>query len=84
MSDDQKGKIFIGDFQKIAREELNNAIVSNLVMLGFFCSISGVVKPESIKDVISKHFKKQFEEGNIKAFDLGFEQGKKALEKRKS
>ncbi|MCK4667045.1 2-oxoacid:acceptor oxidoreductase family protein [Candidatus Dependentiae bacterium] len=77
----KEGTVFKSNFAKIAREELKNPIATNLLMLGYFCAISDLLKPDSIKTVISEHFRKRFEEANLKAFDRGFEEGKKALKK---
>ncbi len=75
------GKIYKLNFAKIARKELKNPIATNLLMLGYFCAISDLLKPDSLKTVISEHFRKKFEEANLKAFERGFEEGKKALKK---
>ncbi len=75
----QKGKILLGDFEKIARDDLKNPLAANLVMLGYLCAVSSLANSESVKKVISGHFKKKFEESNFKAFDMGFEAGKKNL-----
>ncbi len=77
----KEGKIFEADFARIAREELKNPIAANLLMLGYFCAVSDLLKPESLKKVIAEHFRKKFEEANLNAFNLGFKEGKKALKK---
>ena len=63
---------------KIA-EELGNKIVTNIVMVGAFTSIYGLLKPEAVKESVIDSVPKRFTELNIKAFEKGFEAGKNAL-----
>jgi 2-oxoglutarate ferredoxin oxidoreductase subunit gamma len=64
--------------QKIA-EELGNKIVTNIVMVGAFTSISGILNPESMKESVIDSVPKRFIELNIKAYERGLEAGKNAL-----
>lgn len=64
--------------QKIA-EELGNKIVTNIVMVGAFTSISGLLKPEAVKESVIDSVPKRFIDLNVKAFERGFEAGKNAL-----
>ena len=63
---------------KIA-EELGNKIVTNIVMVGAFTSVSGILKPEAVKEAVIDSVPKRFTELNIKAFERGIEAGKNAL-----
>ena len=63
---------------KIA-EELGNKIVTNIVMVGAFTSIYGLLKPEAVRESVIDSVPKRFTELNIKAFERGFEAGKNAL-----
>ena len=63
---------------KIA-EELGNKIVTNIVMVGAFTSILGLLKPEAVKESVIDSVPKRFTELNIKAFERGLEAGKNAL-----
>jgi 2-oxoglutarate ferredoxin oxidoreductase subunit gamma len=63
---------------KIA-EELGNKIVTNIVMVGAFTSISGILKPESVRESVIDSVPKKFTDLNVKAFERGFEAGKNAL-----
>ena len=63
---------------KIA-EELGNKIVTNIVMVGAFASVSGILKPEAVKESVIDSVPKRFTELNIKAFERGLEAGKNAL-----
>jgi 2-oxoglutarate ferredoxin oxidoreductase subunit gamma len=63
---------------KIA-EELGNKIVTNIVMVGAFASVSGILKTEAVKESVIDSVPKRFTELNIKAFERGLEAGKNAL-----
>ena len=65
--------------QKIA-EELGNKIVTNIVMVGAFTSIFGMLKPDAVKESVIDSVPKRFTELNIKAFERGLEAGKNAVE----
>jgi 2-oxoglutarate ferredoxin oxidoreductase subunit gamma len=60
-------------------EELGKRMVLNIVMVGFFGAVSGLLKPESLRDAIADSVPKAFVELNLKAFDKGYEYGLKAL-----
>ncbi len=64
-------------------EELGNRIIANLVMLGFFSAITGVVSPEAMKKALPGLVPGRFLDLNIKAFDKGFDYGKEVLAKEK-
>jgi 2-oxoglutarate ferredoxin oxidoreductase subunit gamma len=62
-------------------EELGNRIYANLVMLGFFTAITGVVTPEAMKKSLPGLIPKRFIEVNIKAFSQGYEFGQEVSKK---
>ena len=64
-------------------EELGNRIIANLVMLGFFTAITRVVSPEAMKKALPGLVPSRFLDLNIKAFDKGYEYGKKILAEKK-
>jgi len=64
--------------QKIA-EELGNKIVTNIVMVGAFTSIFGLLKSDAVKESVIDSVPKRFTELNIRAFERGFEAGKNAV-----
>jgi 2-oxoglutarate ferredoxin oxidoreductase subunit gamma len=64
-------------------EELGNRIIANLVMLGFFTAITRVVSPEAMKKALPGLVPSRFLDLNIKAFDKGYEYGKKVLAEKK-
>jgi 2-oxoglutarate ferredoxin oxidoreductase subunit gamma len=60
-------------------EELGKRMVLNIVMVGFFGAVSGLLKPESLREAIADSVPKAFVDLNLKAFDKGYEYGLKAL-----
>lgn len=60
-------------------EELGNRIIANLVMLGFFTAITRIVSPEAMKKALPGLVPERFLELNKKAFDKGYEYGKKIM-----
>jgi len=63
-------------------EELGRRIVTNMVMLGFFSAVTGVISAESMKKAIAESVPKGTEDLNLRAFqrgyDFGVEETKKA------
>jgi 2-oxoglutarate ferredoxin oxidoreductase subunit gamma len=64
--------------QQIA-ESLGNKIVTNIVMVGAFTSIFGLLKTEAVKESVIDSVPKKFTDLNIKAFEKGLEAGKNAV-----
>ena len=64
--------------QKIA-EELGNKIVTNIVMVGAFTSIFGLLKADAVKESVIDSVPKKFTDLNIKAFERGLEAGKNVV-----
>ncbi len=64
-------------------EELGNRITANLVMLGFFSSVTGIVSAEAMKKALPGLVPGRFLDLNIKAFDKGYDYGKEVLAKEK-
>ena len=64
-------------------EELGNRIIANLVMLGFFTAITRIVSPEAMKKALPGLVPGRFLELNKKAFDKGYEYGKKITTEEK-
>ena len=55
--------------------EIGKPVVFNITMLGTLVSITEVIKPKSVLDVVKKRVPKDFVELNTKAFELGMELG---------
>ena len=64
-------------------EELGNRIIANLVMLGFFSAITGIVSAEAMKKALPGLVPGRFLDLNIKAFDKGYDYGKEFLAQEK-
>jgi len=54
-------------------EEMGNRIVANLVMLGFFTAVTGVVSVEAMKKALPGLVPGRFLELNKEAFDRGYQ-----------
>jgi len=63
-------------------EELGKRMVLNIVMVGFFASVTNVLDPEAIRQAVADSVPEAFCELNLKAFDKGFEYGTKHLSAR--
>jgi len=71
-------KVFRVPATKMA-EELGRKIVANVVMLGAFAAITGIVDREAFRESIKVNVPKGTEELNLKAFEKGYQYGKNLL-----
>lgn len=67
-------KIYSCPATRIA-EDLGKRMVLNVVMVGFFAAVSGVLKPESLKSAVLDSVPPAFKDLNSKAFDAGHKYG---------
>jgi 2-oxoglutarate ferredoxin oxidoreductase subunit gamma len=58
-------------------EKLGRRIVANVVMLGFVAAVTDIVSAEAMKSAVLDSVPKGTEELNIRAFETGFEHGRK-------
>ncbi|MBN1954848.1 MAG: 2-oxoacid:acceptor oxidoreductase family protein [Anaerolineae bacterium] len=58
-------------------EEMGRRIVANVVMLGFIAAVTDIASPEAMRQSVLSSVPKGTEELNSRAFDAGFEYGKK-------
>ncbi len=56
-------------------EELGKRMVLNIVMVGFFAAVAGLLKPESLRQAVADSVPPAFKDLNLKAFDKGFDYG---------
>jgi 2-oxoglutarate ferredoxin oxidoreductase subunit gamma len=56
-------------------EELGRKMVLNVVMVGFFGAVAGVVDPEALRKAVADSVPPSFIDLNLRAFDKGFEYG---------
>ena len=76
----KEGKVFAIPAIRIA-EELGHKIVLNIVMLGFFAAVTGVVPMQALRKAVESSVPTGTEELNLKAFDRGHEYGVALKEK---
>ena len=69
-SDEKAKKVFKIPATRLA-EELGRKIVANIVMLGFFSGLTGIVSDEALKKAIIDSVPKGTTELNLKAFEKG-------------
>jgi 2-oxoglutarate ferredoxin oxidoreductase subunit gamma len=60
-------------FTDIAQEKLGTQVPTNILSLAFMVQVTGIVKPESLKQSIAETVKPAFVDLNHKAMELGFE-----------
>ena len=56
-------------------EELGKRMVLNIVMVGFFAAVTGLVDADALRKSVADSVPAHFAELNLKAFDKGFEYG---------
>ncbi len=60
-------------------DELGRRIVANIVMIGAFVAITGLIDQNAVKESIKANIPKGTEELNLNAFTKGYEYGKKLV-----
>jgi 2-oxoglutarate ferredoxin oxidoreductase subunit gamma len=60
-------------------EELGKRMVLNIVMVGFFAAVTGLVDADALRKAVADSVPSHFADLNLKAFDKGFEYGAKKL-----
>ena len=60
-------------------EELGKKMVLNIVMVGFFGAVTGLLQPDSLRNAIADSVPEAYRDLNRKAFDRGYEYGIKTL-----
>ncbi len=73
-------KVFAVPATRIA-EELGRKMVLNIVMVGFFTAVTGIVSEHAAKEAVKDSVPPSTVDLNMKAFDRGFAYGKKLLAK---
>jgi len=61
-------------------EELGRKMVLNVVMVGFFGAVAGVVTPAALRDAVADSVPAALRKLNLDAFDKGFEYGNTLVE----
>jgi len=60
-------------------EELGKKMVLNIVMVGFFGAVTGLLQPDALRNAIADSVPEAYRDLNRKAFDKGYEYGIKTL-----
>ena len=63
-------------------EELGRKMVLNIVMVGFFTAITGIVSEKAAREAVADSVPPATIDLNMKAFDKGFKHGKELLAKK--
>jgi len=56
-------------------EELGKRMVLNIVMVGFFAAVAGLLAPEALRKAVADSVPAAFKDLNLRAFDKGYEYG---------
>ena len=56
-------------------EQLGKRLVLNIVMVGFFAAVTGLLDPDALRKAVADSVPPGFTDLNLKAFDKGFEYG---------
>jgi 2-oxoglutarate ferredoxin oxidoreductase subunit gamma len=62
---------------EIASKDLKSIVSANMIILGFFAGYTKILKKESFVSAIKKQVLEKYVGINIKAFEIGYEQGLK-------
>jgi len=76
----KKAKIYKVPATRMA-EEIGRRIVANIVMIGAFTAIFGLIDPETMRKSVIQGVRGRYLDLNMKAFERGYEYGKKLLNK---
>jgi 2-oxoglutarate ferredoxin oxidoreductase subunit gamma len=63
-------------------EELGNAMMANIVMLGFLAAVQNVVSVGALREAVENSVPPATKENNLQAFDRGHEYGEAILKGR--
>lgn len=73
-STSSRAKVFSVPATRLA-EELGRKMVLNIVMVGFFAAVTGLLDPDALRKAVADSVPPATRELNLKAFDKGFEYG---------
>ena len=76
---EKKLEVFALPLTEIAEETTGLSLTMNILTLGFFAKLTGIVSEEAIEKAVLESIPKGTEELNLKALHKGFELGEKAL-----
>jgi 2-oxoglutarate ferredoxin oxidoreductase subunit gamma len=62
-------------------EELGRKVVLNIVMVGFFAVVTGILEADALRKAVADSVPPAMQKLNLEAFDTGLEYGSKLIEK---
>ncbi len=68
-------KSYLVPFSRIAEEKVGTIRVANMVMLGVFSALTGLVSLDGLKQAVKESVKPNWIEINLKALDVGYKVG---------
>ena len=60
-------------------EEIGKKMVLNIIMVGFFGAVTGVLDPDALRNAVAASVPEAYRDLNLKAFNRGFDYGTKEL-----
>jgi 2-oxoglutarate ferredoxin oxidoreductase subunit gamma len=60
-------------------EELGRRMVLNIVMVGFFGAVTGLLDPDALRKAVADSVPPAFQQLNLQAFEKGFQHGTSVL-----
>ncbi|MCR8433225.1 MAG: 2-oxoacid:acceptor oxidoreductase family protein [Crenarchaeota archaeon] len=78
----KKAKIYAVPATKMA-ESVGRRIVANIVMIGAFTAISNLIDKETVKRSVIEGVRGRYVDLNVRAFEVGYEYGRKLVESEK-
>ncbi len=63
-------------------EELGRRLVLNIVMIGFFAGVTGLLSYESVEKAVKSSVPRGTEDLNLRAFHKGYEYGREQCSRR--
>jgi 2-oxoglutarate ferredoxin oxidoreductase subunit gamma len=79
----RKGNMYKIEAQGIATEEFKVPVIANIILLGAFVKLTGLISKDAAIKTIKKFVPEKTYEINMKAFERGTQLAKDALEKEK-
>ncbi|MHC1592339.1 MAG: 2-oxoacid:acceptor oxidoreductase family protein [Candidatus Helarchaeales archaeon] len=75
----RKNKVYQIPATKIATEKFGMAVVANVIMFGAITVITGMLSKDAARKTVKSSVPERFLDLNLKALEIGFEEGEKAL-----
>jgi 2-oxoglutarate ferredoxin oxidoreductase subunit gamma len=75
-------EVYAFPFTQLAREQVGTPMVANVIALGTIASLTKIVSPKGLLEVVQRRAPKGTEEKNVKALEIGFELARKKRAKK--